>query len=650
MAERGASGIYRGSRHFVEAQRLKLTREFLGWDKPFLASLAKRLIENWRSETVADLRAVTVVLPGSRAARRLEELMAREAAETGLTLFPPAFITPGSLPELLYARELDIAPPVVELLAWQHAVSTVEPSELRSLTQLSSGSVLQWKESLELAQVLASLWREVSAANVSFKDVQNLASEKASEGESERWSVIQKIFELYLKRLEHLEFLDAGSARSGASDFLEAGHAHIVLAALVDIAKSHKALLSSSSINVTSYVFAPEDQQARFDEFGCLLLDEWVGVPFDSTNVNLRVVEDTSLLGGAVRGSISEAGREIARSDVTIGVTDDEIIPFLRQQLEAAGVDAHPGAGSALVNSELGELIRALAMFVSSRTYQALATFVRVPLVADYFQRVVSVESACSVLDDYYQRRLPVAVDEGMSRAAGLKPILQGVKSLCGDFANGEKRDVGIWSDNFVRFLERLLSGVSEEVFSSQLKDGLNLLLEIAAEIEDSATDSIQLSASDYLSLLLVRARDILLPEPQVSDAVELLSWLELALDEAPITIVAGLNEPLLPRASQSDPFLPDSFRELLGLACFKSRWARDAYLFQSMIASKQRLSAIALRRNTEGDALSLSRLLLGMDGKSQAARLNNFYSSTTSGDRRLFLCLGVKCAALSSP
>ncbi|MCB0343752.1 MAG: PD-(D/E)XK nuclease family protein [Bdellovibrionales bacterium] len=630
---------------------MELTRNFVGWNEPFLKAVARLLLEEWGGGSTADMRDVYVVLPGRRAARRLEELLAQESDSTNLALFPPSFITPGVLPELLYVCEREIATPVQEILAWQISIGRLDAGELRKLVKLPADSRLDWKSSLELAECLASLWRELSASCLSFDDLRQVCRQQAGEGEFARWTVLSRLFEDYQATLEERSLADTGSERNNSAKDGGKFESTIVLAGVVDLPQIHRNLLAANAGRVQSYVFAPESEANRFDDFGCLLVDEWAGAPIDSTQVSLRTVDTTSQLGGAVRASIIDAGRPLARSEITVGVADEEMLPFLQAQLSAAGVDAHAGAGNPLSTSELGKMLRAVAAYVSHDSFANLAALVRVPAVEQCLRTAEGIPSACAVLDSYYRSALPSGVDQRMRKSSKTQPVVAAVDALFASFYASEAEPIDYWSTELRALLYRLYSSSSEEELNSSSIDALSALVTLIAEIEDAAFESLKLTAAQFLNLLLLRSKSVILPEPQQSDAVELLSWLELALDDAPIVVVAGLNEPALPRASVADPFLPDSFRQSLGLVCFRSRWARDAYLFQTMLFSKEHLGAIALRRSADEESLALSRLLVSMDGPAQAQRISSFYQQgTAAGDRRLFFDSESSVAAYQAP
>jgi ATP-dependent helicase/nuclease subunit B len=96
--------------------------------------------------------------------------------------------------------------------------------------------------------------------------------------------------------------------------------------------------------------------------------------------------------------------------------------------------------------------------------------------------------------------------------------------------------------------------------------------------------------------------------------AIELQGWLELAWEDAPHLIVAGMNDGRVPEAVVGDAFLPESLRERLGLKTNAARLARDTYLLQVLAAARReggRFEVVLARVSAAGEPLRPSRLLL---------------------------------------
>jgi len=108
-----------------------ISRKFLGWDQPALPEAARRLAARYRQNQALDLGRVIVVVPGQRAGRRLQELLAFIAEDEHLVLTPPQVVTEGKLPELLYTPKLPFANDVVQDLVWARVLRELPADQRR---------------------------------------------------------------------------------------------------------------------------------------------------------------------------------------------------------------------------------------------------------------------------------------------------------------------------------------------------------------------------------------------------------------------------------------------------------------------------------------------------------------------------------------
>ena len=109
-----------------------MERVFLDWRKPLLESTADFLLERHTDASGRlDLKSVTVVLPGSRARYRLEEILATRALSMkNKAWYPPEFLTPKRLPEKFYQLKKPLANKLVRLFAWMAAIERLDAQEL----------------------------------------------------------------------------------------------------------------------------------------------------------------------------------------------------------------------------------------------------------------------------------------------------------------------------------------------------------------------------------------------------------------------------------------------------------------------------------------------------------------------------------------
>jgi ATP-dependent helicase/nuclease subunit B len=167
-----------------------------------------------------------------------------------------------------------------------------------------------------------------------------------------------------------------------------------------------------------------------------------------------------------------------------------------------------------------------------------------------------------------------------------------------------------------VRDEQRLLA------FASKLRDVATAYERVPAELDDAC------DAATAIQLVLDGIAGEALPPDADDVAVELLGWLELHLDDAPVAVLTGMNEPFVPEAVNADAFLPNALRARLGIEDNDRRYARDAYQLTAMLHSR-RVFVVAGRRTLLGDPLRPSRLLLATSGATLARRVHAYLSDT---------------------
>jgi hypothetical protein len=185
----------------------------------------------------------------------------------------------------------------------------------------------------------------------------------------------------------------------------------------------------------------------------------------------------------------------------------------------------------------------------------------------------------------------------------------------------GGPRPADQWIDAILEVLQQLYG---EQLLDRNEPDH-RMVLEGCEAIRDAIVglESIpaavcpQVTADQAILLALEELADRFVPPPLQSDAVELLGWLELALDDAPALVVTSMNEGVVPTSVNSDLFLPDALRSQLGVDDNARRYARDAYALTVLTRTRSDLLLILGRRTWEGNPLVPSRLLLATDSDS---------------------------------
>jgi len=135
----------------------------------------------------------------------------------------------------------------------------------------------------------------------------------------------------------------------------------------------------------------------------------------------------------------------------------------------------------------------------------------------------------------------------------------------------------------------------------------------------------VEVAAGEAIGVLLADLRGEWIPPDPEEEAVELLGWLELPLDDAPAVVLAGVNDGRIPETLGADPFLPGALRRHLGMPDDGARYARDAYLLSALVHSRDAVHLVAGRVSAGGDPLRLSRLLFAAPDQEVARRIRRF-------------------------
>ena len=105
-------------------------RIFLGLSQPPLLSAAEWLVDTLTVENRLDLSTHHLILPSSRAVKRLMQLLVETTDQQKIQFIPPSIQTVGQLPELLYSVDQELATDLAQQIAWAKALTQTPQWEL----------------------------------------------------------------------------------------------------------------------------------------------------------------------------------------------------------------------------------------------------------------------------------------------------------------------------------------------------------------------------------------------------------------------------------------------------------------------------------------------------------------------------------------
>ena len=612
---------------------MPIRRIFLGLDRPALWAASDHLLERYRRGGVLDLKPVIVVVPGSRAGRRLLEILVERCEHEKLLLTPPLIATVGHLPEQLYPPQRPFASDLVQRLAWQQALQAMSAEQFAPVVPNppQPGDDEHW---LKLADLFRKQHVELAADDLKFRDVAERGRQLEGFDESDRWLAMAAVQDRYHGVLDELGLWDPQTARLVAIDRHECHTEHdILLLGAVDMNVALRHMLDQVADRVTALIVAPPDWQDRFDEHGCLVPAHWAGVEIPLATTQIAVVEGPNAQATEVLSTIANYNGRFRADDITIGVPDEELTPDITRVLTTAGLATRWGPGESILGTGPCRLLATLADYLSRHHFRDFAALVRHPDVEAWLHKQVAGNRWLLELDKYHTDHLPARLRGEwlgeVNQTRELRRAFDALRDLTQPLV-GEPRDVSLWVEPVLRVVATIYG---DRVLSRD--DAGDRAILVAGEELRFAMDGFthlpiglapRLTAAQTIRWALEQLAGTPLPPPPNPDAIEMLGWLELPLDDAPALIVTTLNEGFVPESINSDLFLPNRLREQLGLMDNARRYARDAYALSVMIKSRTELRVIVGRRNHEGDPLIPSRLLFATDRDTAVQRALRFF------------------------
>jgi RecB family exonuclease len=629
---------------------MAVQKQFIGWNQPILWSAVQWLSERFLKGTHLDLEQATVVVPSSLAGRRLLEYLVLLAEEKDWQFSPPLMVTMGALPELLYTAKRPLAGDLVQALVWTEVLMQAPATDFADwLFQIPDRQRLD--EWMDLANLLAGMHRELASDDLDFAGVGKILREKqiASKQEELRWNALAKLQRAYWDRLDELELWDAQTARRIALQKNELQSSNqIILIGNVDLNRIQKNLLEYLGKQVTVLVGAPESWHRGFDNTGCLLAEAWHAIEIPIEDSQLHVAGAPADQAERVAELLSEIQQEFSPKDITIGLPDASLLPFLEFQFQQNDLNVRYGPGSSVNQAAPFKLLSALTAFLQDESYANWASLLRQPPMEVYLRKQLSLEPNWLVsIDRYYHETL--IRDVPSRKSPTTSEYYTSCRQLAIDVAEkinellkplrGEKRHPQIWVEAMLEFFQKILADFQieeDDKTAHQWMESCRLINDLicsAASIPPKIT--IQFSCAEWLRWLLRQIGAAQVSAKQDPAAVEMIGWLELMLDDSPALLLTGMSLTAVPDSVQGDSFLPNQLRSELGLLNNERRWARDAYSLMVATQTRERLEIVVGRMGTAGEPVLPSRLLFATKANQIGQRVLHLLQPTVRDDSK---------------
>ena len=667
-------------------------RIFLGLDQPPLLTAARWLIDSHRFEksggTRVDLSQYIVVTPTKRSQQRLLQLLIAAADAANAIFTPPIITTLGQLPEYLYVAEKSLATELAQQIAWSKALEQTPDEEIECLTgRHEVGDLQDWQP---LASMISKLHSRLANDIWSFKSVAREVKKDTGflQEEAARWDVLNAIQQRYYSILYEVDLWDKQAARNyAAAGLLKANEIRcstdkqIVMLGTADLNKSVSEMLrqiaSQNAEQVTVLVAAAESLADQFDEFGSLITQKWLDLPIKIPDEKIWFVDQPADQADAVAYFINQLAGDFAADQITIGVPDDGLIPQLERSLNSIDVPHRHLAGRQLCETAPVRMMVACREYLHTFSYEALAALVRHPDMFRWLAAKTDSQRWLTDLAEFQRNQLPGTI--GLDERLPFGDPAQIASDHDLNDESSKKRavrraDAAARLNRMHHFLGQLLRPLdaeAEQPIASWAQPWSQILVEVYGdrlldknEFRDRqiiiACDAIYTALGDQkevpekfgtttsaiqaLDWALEAAAEHRVVSPPVPDAIELAGWLDLALDDAPVMAVTGMNDENVPTAEIGHQFLPNELCKKLEILDNDRRFARDCYSLLVITSVRNHYQLIAGRRDNQGEPLKPSRLLFADDHQTAARRAKAFFSYKGEADSRFWLTDDANC------
>ncbi len=617
---------------FSQSQRIQT--HYLGWSKPILHSACDFLQRSYTRGNKWDMDRCLLVLPGGFAGRRLTQLMATRASEQSLVLRPPEMLTIGTLPEKLYTAKLPFASDLEQVLAWTKVLRKADQEMLKPLL-FEVPDTAELRPWMDLARILSTLHRELASDLVDFEDV---VEELQGSPEEARWLVLSKLQRAYLDELHEAGLWDVQSARRFAIDNHEVRTDHeILLVGAVDLNRAQRRFLGAVADSVRVLIGAPQSYSAGFDQDGTLLPEYWqdIEVPIDEDQLHVRSSANDA--ANELACQLANLGDEYSVQDITVGIPDPQIVPAMQEALARSGIALRYGPGTSVSQSPPMRVIELIGDYLNDGSIDVFGELVRAPAIHDWLIRS-SVEGSdthslprdfLARLDEFQQSTLLRSVNVPEWPEGKGQEIFLAVIHKIDTWLKPLRRvhaPLTQWAGPLREVTKALYEGVQVDRQDMAGNLALRACLEINLALTKLAGLPSNLDAEvtfqETLAWLQSQLETVAAPPPQDENAVEMLGWLELTLDDTPVLMLTGMHDGIVPESVNGDAFLPNQLRTELGLMDNARRYARDCYAMLAMLHTRERLDFVLNHLSLDGDPQTPSRLLLAVPADLLARRV----------------------------
>jgi hypothetical protein len=433
-------------------------------------------------------------------------------------------------------------------------------------------------------------------------------------------------------------------------DSLKKENKHFFLVGLVDMNVLQKELVKKFSDFVTALIFAPTGKEDKFDECGCIIPDQWINEVIQIDDSQIEIVERSDLEADAVlrrlndsHNSESDDGK-FAAGEISIVAANSETLPFFKRRFNEAKIKLSHFKGTELRHTPVYRFLELLSCFLESRSFAIWAEIVRHPDVYDFlkqkFTNNIEYYKLLSALNKYCNKFIPYKIDGNWKSLYddnnnNIKKELDTVitetwKAICDLIGLDafDPKNIGEPRKQPEFYLDKINATLTQFYLNNNrsiINDSLECVAKVNRRINKIPKELLPaMTFFETINLQLGLLNLDYISSYSDVDAIDLIGWLEAAMDDSALLIVSGMNDGFIPSHVIADSFLPDKIRAELNILDNKRRYARDLYTITVAINTRRKgnIHLICSRLSVTGDSLIPGRLLFATDDNNPEERM----------------------------
>ena len=627
---------------------------FIDWNQLPLPAAAQWLAEKHSGKKKLDMTSVIIVVPTARSKRRIRELLLQYAANHKLVFTPPQVTTIGTFPELLYVPQKPLASALTQTLAWVKALKNVPTNEIRYFTNRvpAVDDSLGWRT---LADVISKWHVELAGNRKTFTDVLKAGEKNTFFTEQKRWQTLVSIQRKYLDVLHEEGLWDRQTARLMAIKYEECEiDKQVYMLGTVDLNLTSRAMLEQIGPQVTPIIFSNPEFRDYFDELGCLKIEPWESQVIPVNDKDVAVGGQPEEQAKLLAHFLAQLDGEFSVDQISISIPDPSITSPISRSLMACDVKTHDVSGSSISHNRVFILLELLSAWLDGYRFEDFATLVRHPDIFNWLCQQTGSEAWLGELDAYQNHRLPFSIPvepqrvnfygndrRGEPRYGNLEQAWEKICEWVLPLTRTNAQPLEQWSEPWQFVLRKIYETTEVDRNAPENRRTIRACQAIVksfVQLEEygQLLDGTVSSAEAALWALDLCSNDFVI-DVASPEALSLIGWLDTALEDTPVTAIAGVNEGFIPSSDNSGLFLPNSIRSDLDLVDNRRRYVRDVYSLMLILASREKVFFTVGRRDGEGQPLLPSRLLLTGEPTDVAKRCRRLFGAGDKTDHLLY-------------